>query len=217
VDEKEYPVPAEIKSEFDRAKLLQKRNEHTAALKVLLGLLDQYPEEPRLLISAASSYVVAGYGLEEAEGYFLKALDCAPHCLSVLICVSSYYGRLKQYEKAAEYARRAIRVDTRSAAPWIVLGLYYARKGEIETGLDYFRAAYSRGDDKILSAFNIGCALTELGRFKEALEYLTVAISDQNTHARAKIDPSLDSLRELPEFKRIMSEAEQWVSCSRYS
>jgi len=204
-----YPVPTEIKFEYDRALRLREQNEQIGARNIFLGLLDQYPEEPRLLFSIANTYLTDGREIEKAEAYYLEALQYAPDFLPALSNLGSLYSRLGRFEEAAEYARRTMRIDAGSAAPWLVLGLYYVRKGEIETGLDYFRAGYSRGDDKIRCGFNIGCALTDLGRFTEALEYLAEAIVTQNAFDRAKTDPTLDPLRELPEFKRIMSEAEQ--------
>ncbi|MCP4229821.1 MAG: hypothetical protein GY771_06695 [bacterium] len=203
-----YPVPPEIKAVFDKALQLRKRNKQKRARRVLLGLLELFPEDPRILNLLGTTYLDEENGLVEAERYFLLSLKYAPDFADALCNISGVYSRTERYEKSVEYARRAIKADTKEAAPWMTLGLYYARKGEVKTALDYFKAAYSRDSEYSLAAYNAACALAELARNEEALQYLEKSLTLLRNLEAAKSDPNLDSLREYPEFDRIIAEAE---------
>ena len=207
--ENKYPIPAEIKYVYDRAVLLRKENRQESARRVLLGLLELYPEEPRILNLVATTYLDEEGGEEEAEKYFLRSLEYAPDFGDALSNLSGLYSRLGRYEESAGCARRAIKANPKNGAPWMTLGLYYARSGEIKTALEYFLAAYSRDESYSLAAYNAACALSELGRYNEAFEYLEKSLVLRRNLEYAKTDHNLAPLREYPEFGRIIAEAEK--------
>lgn len=209
MNETEYPIPSEIESVYEKARLLREQNEQESARTVLHGLLELFPEEPRVLNSIGTTYLDEEGGEEEAEKYFLLTLKYAPDFGDALSNLSGLYSRTGRYEEAAEYARRAIKAYPKFAPPWMTLGLYYARRGEIKTALDYFLAAYSRDESYSLAAYNAACALSELGRYEEAFEYLKKSLVLQRNLEHAKIDPNLAPLRDFPEFGRIIADAEK--------
>ncbi len=211
-DEGKYSVPAEIKYVYERAVQLKKEDRQESARAVLLGLLELYPKEPKILNLFATTYLDETGGEEEAEKYFLLAIKYAPDFADALSNLSGLYSRLERYEESAEYARRAIKADSKEAAPWMTLGLYYARLGEVKTALDYFLAAYSRDDGYSLAAYNAACAYAELGRYDEAFEYLKKSLVRRRNLKHAKTDPNLAALRDFPEFSRIIAEAEERLS-----
>lgn len=207
--EGEYPIPSEIKSAFDKALRLREQYEHESARRVLLEILEMFPEEPRILHMIGTTYLDEEGREEEAEKYFLLTLRYAPDFGVTLANISGLYSRLGRFEKSAEYARRAIKVNNETGLPWMTLGLYYARKGNVETALDYFLAAYSRDEDYSLAIYNAACALVDLCRYEEAFEYLEKSLVLRRVLEHAKTDASLEPLRKCPEYDRIISEAEE--------
>ncbi|MCP4230761.1 MAG: tetratricopeptide repeat protein, partial [bacterium] len=118
--------------------------------------------------------------------------------------ISSLYSTIGKYEKAAEYARRAIKSYKESPIPQNTLGLYYARKGDSNTALDYFLAAFSSDESYLVAAYNAACAYTDLNQSENALKYLELAFTDERYIAEASNGRDLDRLRELPEFKALI-------------
>jgi len=202
-----YPVEAEIEPVYERALALIESGEHEKARRVLLGLLELWPDEPRLINSVGVTYFREGGDAEEAERYFREALKRAPDFSPALSNLSSLFGSLERFDESAEYARRAIKCNPESAIPWMNLGLYYVRLGDLRSGLEYFLAAYSFDDGYLPAAYNAACTLTELGRVEEALEYLEKAAGNDRLYEAALNDPVLAPLRELPEFDEIEARA----------
>lgn len=207
-EEDYYSLPPDIKPAYIKVVEMRKQNLEEEAREILLVLLEKYPEEPRLLNSMANTYFTSNGDFEEAERYYLKALEYAPDFSHTLSNLSSLYSKVGRYEEAAVFARRAIKAEPDSAAPWTTLGLYYLRKGETDTALHYFVGGYSRDNKYKIAAYNAACALAQLGRYEEALDYLGQAIAERPLFDLVETDEDLEPIRNLPGFKRIMAEAE---------
>lgn len=205
----EYPVPDEIERQYDEATRLLKGYEYKAARAVLLGLLEQFPEEPRILNSLGNTYFAGGDDYNEAERYFLKALRYAPYLSSALSNIASLYCFIGRMEESAEYARRAVEIHPAEAKSWNTLGLYHIRKGQIETALDYFVAAYNYDNEYTIAAYNAACSMVELGRYDEALDYLGKALINERHYHEALQDPAFDPIRENPVFIELMNNARE--------
>jgi tetratricopeptide (TPR) repeat protein len=212
----EYLVPDDIKIAYRAAVDLNKKGEYKLARVELAKLLEKYPEEPRLLNSLANTFARVQEDREQAVGYYDKALELAPNFAPALNNLSALYSALGLYEKAAKYARRAIKINPKSPVPWNTLGLYYVRNGDVEIGLGYFLASYTYDNGYYIAAFNAACAFTELGSIEEALDYLEKSLHDVRLYHDALKDPILDPLRGLSEFEAIINEAaERLVGSSR--
>ena len=92
-EEEYYPLPPDIKPAYTKAVELRKQNREEEARLVLLDLLEQYPEEPRILNSIANTYFNCNGDFEEAERYYLKALEYATDFSHTLSNLSSLYSR----------------------------------------------------------------------------------------------------------------------------
>lgn len=207
--ENEYPVPDDIRREYDEAVGLLERCEHEEARIILSTLLERFPDEPRLVYSLGITYYHEDGDATRAKEYFLKAIELAPGLSVALSAISTLYGSTGKYEESAEYARRAIRALPQNAAAWNTLGLYYVRVGRVEVGLDYFIAAYAFDRDNSASAYNAACALTELGRYDEALKYLEKALVTIKRIDEAKNDPVFDTISETTGFVELIKKAEK--------
>jgi tetratricopeptide (TPR) repeat protein len=203
----EYLIPDDIEIAYRAAVDLNKKGEYKLARAKLMKLSETYPEEPRLLNSLANTFARVEEDREQAIGYYRKALEIAPDFAPALNNLSALYSALGFYEKAAKYARRAIKINPKSPVPWNALGLYYVRNGEVEIGLGYFLASYAYDDGYYIAAFNAACAFTELGSIEEALDYLKKSLHDVRLYHDALKDPVLDPLRGLPEFEAVINEA----------
>lgn len=137
--DKKYPVPDYIKDAYVEAVEIMEENEPARARRVLEGLLELEPNEPRLLNSLANTYFIEDK-LGLAEEYFLKALMYGPDFSVANSNLSSLYSKTGRYEESAKYARRAIKYSKESPIPWNTLGVYYARSGDYKTALEYFLA-----------------------------------------------------------------------------
>jgi tetratricopeptide (TPR) repeat protein len=207
-----YLVPGEIAVPYKKAVSLNNIGKYESARRELLGLLELYPNEPRLLNSLGNTYARLKDDTEKGIKCYLKALEIAPDFTPALVNLASLYSALGRYGEAVEYARRALTLDRESPAAWNAIGLYYARTGDVSTALDYFLASYSYDNSYRVAAFNAACALTELGRLEEALKYLELSLGDERLLKDAATDSSLDALRALPEFRRILDKAAETVT-----
>ncbi len=205
--EEKYLPSQEIEDESKKAAILRLEERYQEALQLLYRLLDKYPGNPLILISIGNVYFSEGRDYNEAERCFLEAYEKVPELTIIISNLSRLYAKIGRYEEAAEYARRVITLDSKSPHAWNTLGLYYARQGKSSIALDYFIASYSYDDTYYTGAYNAACALTQLQRFEEALQYLEISFADENGYIAALNDDSLAPLRELENYKRIIAEA----------
>ncbi|UCE27915.1 MAG: tetratricopeptide repeat protein [Candidatus Coatesbacteria bacterium] len=204
--EDRYPLPDEIADDYEEAEGLRLKGAYGDARAIVEGLLERYPEHPKLWNCLGSIYFSEG-NYEKAEELFQKTLYFAPHNPKVYNNLSRTYRNLGETEKSAEYARRAIRLEPKSPRSWNTLGLFYVDKGELEIAVDYFIAACYCEEDELEAAFNAACALCQLGETEDALRFLEKSLKHEFFLNYALKDETLDPLRGHPDFERLISEA----------
>ena len=215
--EDKYGHQQEVRDELDRASLLRCQERYGEAQHLLRLLLEKYPGDPIIINNLGNVYLSEGRNYEEAEKCFLEAYDIAPELTAIPNNLSRLYAKTGRYEKAAEYARRVLTLDKKSPRAWNTLGLYYARQEMLATALEYFLASYSYDETYYTGAFNAACALTGLNRFNKALHYLEISFAEENSYHFAKTDETLDPLRELDDYERMMKEAAERFEKQRNS
>jgi len=203
--DKKYPVPESINEIYGEAVSILDEDP-AQARKILEGLLELEPDEPRLLNSLANTYFVEGK-LEMAVKYFRESLKHGPDFSIPNSNLSSVYSKMGRYEESAKYAERAIKCFKESPVPWNTLGIYYARYGDHNTALEYFLASYSYDGDYLVAAYNAACSYAVLGETGKALSYLEKALGDRRYIKAAATDPDLDPLRGLPRFQEMLVAA----------
>jgi tetratricopeptide (TPR) repeat protein len=206
--EDKYPIPDEIKGDYEKAKELRLKGDLESAERIAKELLESYPEHP-VLWNLLGSVNFSKKEYRKAEELFLKALGYGTDIPIIYSNLSRTYGILGELEKSAKYARRVIRLNPKLSSAWNTLGLYFVDRGDLEIAVDYFVAAFSYNDGDLESAFNAACALCQLGEREEALLYLEKSLRHKFFLKYALEDPTLAPLRELPRFGRIISEAER--------
>jgi tetratricopeptide (TPR) repeat protein len=200
------PIPGEIRDDYEKAEELRLKGAYDDAKAIVEGLLERYPEHPKLWNCLGSIYFSEG-NYEKAEELFLKTLYFAPHNPKVYNNLSRTYRNLGETGRSAEYARRAIRLDPKSPRSWNTLGLFYVGKGELEIAVDYFIAACYCDADELEAAFNAACALCQLGETEDALRFLEKSLEHEFFLNYALKDETLDPLRGHPGFENLIAEA----------
>jgi len=112
------------------------------------------------------------------------------------------------YEHAIDLAYRDYRVNPRDADTLSSLSLYYAKKGDSVQALEFIHRARILQPDavQLLDVEAIVNALAN--RPKEALEAVRAALAKGYSAEEFKNEPELRSLQPLPEFQRLLAEAD---------
>lgn len=211
--EKKYPLSPDAEAGYREAKHLFDQGQTEKALSVILYLLEEYPDQPRLLNAAASLYRAEG-DFNIAEDYFLAAAKCAPDYVSAYNNLCLLYCENGRHETAAEYARLTLKIIKSSPIPWDTLGLYYLTKGEVKRALEHFLAAYQYDPGYTRAAYNIACCYSRLGETDKALRYLAESLDTERRIEIAQQDADLANIRGLPEFERVLNKAGEKLSTS---
>jgi serine/threonine protein kinase/Flp pilus assembly protein TadD len=112
------------------------------------------------------------------------------------------------YEHAIDLAYKDYRVNPRNADTLSSLSLYYAKKGDTARALEFIHRARTLQPEavQLLDVEAIVNALAN--RPKEALEAVRAALAKGYPAEEFKNEPELKSLQSLPEFQRLLAEAE---------
>jgi tetratricopeptide (TPR) repeat protein len=113
------------------------------------------------------------------------------------------------YEHAIDLAYKDYRVNPRDADTLSSLSLYYAKKGDTARALEFIHRARTLQPDavQLLDVEAIVNALAN--RPKEALEAVRAALAKGYSAQEFKNEPELRSLQSLPEFQRLLAEADR--------
>jgi tetratricopeptide (TPR) repeat protein len=214
-DEK-YPVPEGFAEDYERARQLIEEEEYEEAKALLEGILEVVPDHPRVTYALGAIFYHArardqdeSEGVRKAEKTLLRAIELGPDLAEARSFLSYLYAITNRWEEASKHIETAIKLEAKSARNWNSIGLYFGVGGEYERALDYFLAAYSIDSGYFVAAYNAGCAYARLGDIESALEYLEIGLRSKRLIKGAETDRDFDKIRDLPEFKRIMSAAKK--------
>jgi serine/threonine-protein kinase len=110
------------------------------------------------------------------------------------------------YERAIALAFKKLQVNPRDANVLDELGTYYAKKGEAVQALDFMRRARALSPANIDMIYDQAQVFAITGRSAEALKALREALQKGYSVEQIKSDPELTTLRDLPEFKKLIAE-----------
>ena len=112
------------------------------------------------------------------------------------------------YERAIDLAYKDYRVNPRDADTLSSLSLYYAKKGDAVQALEFIHRARTLQPDAI-QLLDVEAIVNALAnRPKEALEAVRAALAKGYSAEEFKNEPDLRSLQSLPEFQRLLTEAD---------
>jgi tetratricopeptide (TPR) repeat protein len=214
--EEKYSIPEVIARDYERAWELIEEEEFEKARVLLEKILEVEPEHPRVMFMLGTVFFHAhARGPDEREGFrkseeiLLAAIELGPELAEAYSFLGVLYAWTGRRREASGYVEKAIRINAESAENWNSLGLYYVLERDYESALDYFLAASTINPEYYVAVYNAGCAYAKLGEIETALGYLKESLKTKRIISGAEKDPDLDTIRDLPEFKAILSAAKK--------
>jgi tetratricopeptide (TPR) repeat protein len=113
---------------------------------------------------------------------------------------------METYDRAISLALKELQVNPRKADSYTNLGLYYAKKGDAPRALEAIHQARSIDPNDVSMIFAESEIDALAGRKDEAVKTLREALKKNYPAGEAENDPELDSIRGLPEFKKLIAE-----------
>jgi len=207
-DNGQYTLPTGFREKLEKVLEYIQRGDNKTARGIILGLLNELPEHPRLLNALGTIYMDDGE-LDKAEKIYLNLVELAPDFGLVYGNLCLLYCKMGIVDKATEFADLALENGLRLPATWDFIGMYYFKQEEYEMALQYSLAAYNMDKSFLKSAYNTACYYLKLEQPEKALKYLRPSLQELRNYRKALVDDDLNPLRELPEFEEMMMEAEE--------
>jgi superkiller protein 3 len=166
------------------------------------------------LLLTASSYFNLGLSLfrqkkyEESLQNFLRATELVPDDAEYWDLVGNAYMELHRLDEAQRALEKSIELAPSYSLGHYDLGVVFSRiKGREAEALKLFKHAITLCPEGALPYYAISCLYSLQNKKKLALDYLRKSI-ERGYHDREYIDsdPDLDTLRDDPEFKKIMGK-----------
>ena len=114
--------------------------------------------------------------LEEAMGYYSKALNIKPDDVEVLNNLGLALAGQGRLEEAISHYSKALKIKPDFVGPIYNLGLALAEQGSLEEAISHFSRAVKIKPDFAEAYNNLGVALDEQGKFEEAISYYSKAL-----------------------------------------
>lgn len=176
--------------------LMQQNEKLSKIINILVNRRNIDAQE--LVRQGVKHYLCGEY--EEAEERFVKALQNDTTDYQVLMNLGYIEVHKNNAESAIKYFSKAINLSeeldsySKSISFWSIARVYYAEK-DFENAYAYARKAFSVNNE-VSNLFKLGVYAGLAGHKKEALKYISDAITKDNTYfAKAVVEPDLQSIR----------------------
>ena len=118
---------------------------------------------------------------------------------------SKWFGRLNQLDFDIDFFERLLSRNGRSLEVLRLLAELVSKKGLVGRAVELDAKVVELLPDDCLARYNLACSLARAGRPDEAIDSLSKAILlGYDDLAHVDVDPDLDSLRDLPEFRALL-------------
>lgn len=137
-----------------------------------------YPEKSRGYYYLGRSYIAAD-DIASAEKVFQKGVSLNVESYKMLVDLATVYVKEENYEKAAEYARRALDIEPDEPTANFYYGKFLNESGRHGEAVPYFKKAIRyRGDEAMAHWFvELGIAYYELRQPQKAIEQYRIALT----------------------------------------
>lgn len=141
-----------------------------------------------------------------ALGIVNQILTRDPENLDALSLASGCCSLQGDYERAAEYDRRAVEAHPDSAQAWMTFALDLFHADRIEESEEAYRRVIELDPSRAMAWYHLACLAARRGDTNTALENLARASSVQpDLREEAKSQPEFAPLLEDPRFDRIVN------------
>jgi tetratricopeptide (TPR) repeat protein len=118
---------------------------------------------------------------------------------------SKWFGRLNQLDFDIDFFERLLSRNGDSLEVLRLLAELVSKKGLVERAVELDAKVVELLPEDCLARYNLACSLARAGRPDEAIDSLSKAILlGYDDLAHMDVDPDLDSLRDLPEFRALL-------------
>jgi tetratricopeptide (TPR) repeat protein len=119
---------------------------------------------------------------------------------------AAWFGKLSQLDFDIDFFENLLARNGESVEVLRVLGELVSKKGLVHRAVEIDRLLVERLPKDFLARYNLACSLALAGRPDEAMKSLSKAILlGYDDLAHLEVDPDLDSLRERPDFRALLS------------
>jgi tetratricopeptide (TPR) repeat protein len=119
---------------------------------------------------------------------------------------AGWFGKLSQLDFDIDFFENLLARNGESVEVLRVLGELVSKKGLVHRAVEIDRLLVERLPKDFLARYNLACSLALAGRPDEAMKSLSKAILlGYDDLAHLEVDPDLDSLRERPDFRALLS------------
>ncbi len=150
---------------------------------------------------------------DDSVKMFEKAVELSPKDEQWMGNLADAYrsaGRTDQatatYEKAIQLSFQQLQVNPKQAGVTGDVALYYAKKGDAAHALQYIRQARTLDGSDLQLMYYDAQILAMAGKQSEALNALREAFAKGYSPEEAVNDPTLDSLKRLPQFTALVAQ-----------
>lgn len=118
---------------------------------------------------------------------------------------SKWFGRLNQLDFDIDFFEKLLARNGESLEVLRLLAELVSKKGLVERAAELDAKVVDLLPKDYLARYNLACSLARAGRPDEAIDSLSKAILlGYDDLAHLDVDPDLDSLRDLPEFRALL-------------
>jgi tetratricopeptide (TPR) repeat protein len=156
----------EVGTALNEAQNLAQENRMGEALEHLDGLLEEHPEEAKVLVLRAKVLFSMGRR-EEALASMVRARELVPGRVEYHYLEGMFLVRLERLAEAEPVLLRALALDPDLAPAHALLGLVALGREDAAEAVDRFRQALDLGADSPNLRLNYATALRSLGRLEE--------------------------------------------------
>lgn len=118
---------------------------------------------------------------------------------------SKWFGRLNQLDFDIDFFERLLSRNGDSLEVLRLLAELVSKKGFVGRAVELDAKVVELLPEDCLARYNLACSLARAGRPDEAIDSLSKAILlGYDDLAHVDVDPDLDSLRDLPEFRALL-------------
>ena len=157
--------------------------------------------------------------LKHTRDLLIEALEKDTTRLDIMQEVGKFYYFMRDYENAYQYYQRFIELKE----AWNLdiyksenakIGLVFSKMGLKKESDSYFKMYkdYAENDQSIYKDLSLSAYYSYMGDTEKAIEHLKIFSEQENYHywivILTKLDPLVDNIKDLPEFKAVFQEIE---------